>query len=605
MTAVTVIGAASSKIMRVLEPQEPYSVGLATRGAESGGLNAPGQHLAQMGTHVRFMSQHDGILATGQIDSGGLVLHAEILSTGADPQAGHNQRAFGRFYTPASVASQLASRAVAALGDLESLTSDGIDCIDPFCGDGRLVVAAMLAAQDRNLHFRQWRVTLWDLDADATAHAEHNVRTAAGQMGLDLELRTSSSDAFSQLGGHEGSFDLVITNPPWEALKPDRREMAHMDAEQTSAYIDALKAYDTALATALPLSQPSRKFSGWGTNLSRCGLELSMRLSRQGVGACAIVLPAAVLGDQTTRQLRVALFEQFAVRHVAHYPAEARLFAGVDQPFVTLVATSGGPTTSVTLERHGIDGLVCDSTELGLVLSEMENVGFRLPCEIPGDLMDTFAHLGSLPSIGSMENKAPGGLWMGRELDETGYAGYTHHEGSVPFVKGRMVARYAAPKECLFMREETRPLPESIRHSRIVWRDVSRRSQRRRMQATLLRAGAVTGNSLHVAYLRDDDEDRLLALLALLNSLPVELQVRSGLGTGHVSLGAVREVRIPSLDDRALVSDLAAMARRALAGHTEVDSQIETLVASLYGIDQSRMRRIERFCVDPYSDCSC
>ncbi|MDZ4178100.1 MAG: hypothetical protein U1E29_02525, partial [Coriobacteriia bacterium] len=316
------------------------------------------------------------------------------------------------------------------------------------------------------------------------------------------------------------------------------------------------------------------------------------------------VLPASILGDQTTHRLRAALFNGFAVQHVAHYPAEARLFAGVDQPFITLVASSGGPTTSTTLERRGRSGLVCDSTDLRLATSEMESLGFRLPCEVPGDLLDTLVHMGSLPSVGSMESKSHDGLWMGRELDETGYSNYTHYEGSVPFVKGRMVARYSAPKEyALYLRDDSRRPPESSCHARIAWRDVSRRSQRRRMQATLIPAGIVTGNSLHVAYFRDDDEGRLLALLALLNSLPVELQVRSGLGTGHVSLGAVREVRIPRLENRALVSELATMVRLALDGDVDADSRIETLVASLYGIARPTMLRVEEFCADPYSDC--
>jgi hypothetical protein len=48
----------------------------------------------------------------------------------------------------------------------------------------------------------------------------------------------NSQDAF-------GTYDIALTNPPWEALKPDRRELDQMDADSRDAFHKSLRHYDS------------------------------------------------------------------------------------------------------------------------------------------------------------------------------------------------------------------------------------------------------------------------------------------------------------------------------------------------------------------------
>ena len=83
------------------------------------------------------------------------------------------------------------------------------------------------------------------------------------------------------------------------------------------------------------------------------------------------------------------------------------------------------------------------------------------------------------------------------------------------------------------------------------------------MIGTIIPAGWVAGNSLHVAYYRDGDPVRLRALYAVLSSLVFEFQVRCRLATGHMSLGIVRSSRVPTLNDgwiRLLADERIALA---------------------------------------------
>jgi Alw26I/Eco31I/Esp3I family type II restriction m6 adenine DNA methyltransferase len=526
--------------------------------------------------------------------------HADLLSDKASTNLDHARRAFGRYYTPMTVAVRLAADLRAAASGTPRET---IDCIDPFCGDGRLICQLLTAFSGRIPEAPRWRIWLYDLDPVAAEEARRSVTAVAANLGLPCEISAEKRDAFSLLPEHAGQFDIVVTNPPWEALKPDRREMGSMTDSDRAAYLEALRHYDSSLAAKLPWSQPERKFSGWGTNLSRCGLELALRLVRPDSGSCGIVLPASVMNDQTSARLRRWMFQRFHVRRVAHYPAEARLFDGVDQPFITLLASSGRDGDGTVVDRYSPSGALCDSGTISLSPQALSALGYSLPCDVPNPLMQLLARWKDLAALGDLEGRAGEGLWMGRELDETGYSRFTGPVGTVPFIKGRMVQRYVAPVQFdLFIADPTLRLPQSTTHPRLTWRDVSRRSQRRRVQAAVIPRGPVTGNSLHVAFYRDDDEDRLLALLALINSLPVELQVRSGLGTGHVSLGVMRGVKVPSLDRPETVKRLASLARAAIDGRPDAERKVERAVAELYGMEPETMQLIERFCSNPYEN---
>src|SRR5438105_15355075 len=90
-------------------------------------------------------------------------------------------------------------------------------------------------------------------------------------------------------------------------------------------------------------------------------------------------------------------------------------------------------------------------------------------------------------------------------------------------------------------------IPVSASFCRLAWRDVARPNQTRRLHATLIPRNWVTGNSLNVAFFRDGNQQRLKALLAIMNSYVCEIKVRALLATAHISLGAVRRPHIPEL----------------------------------------------------------
>lgn len=494
------------------------------------------------------------------------------------------ERVAGRFYTHELIGRHLV-RSI-----LDQFTMDEqhvIRVAEPFCGDGRLVrwlLEEVRNCEAKTIGNKRFSIELWDSDQDAIQRAKTEIRAKANELQLDVRISAKAVDSFANIARNENKYDIVLTNPPWENLKPDRRELTSLSKSEADDYKAALKRRDAWLATEFPLSQPKKKFSGWGTNLSRCGTEAAFRLTKKN-GICGIVIPVSLLADQTSSRLRVWMYQNNQVKDLAYFVAEARLFENVDQPCATVTAVRSEPTKRPpkisSFDRNHKSKLhrlkVKD-------WKHVEGASYLIPLQFGPELVAVAARLNKFSKFKDLETKSASGMWAGREIDETGYRQYLSEEGDFLFAKGRMIKRYGIANEPTeYVSTKGPSIPPSANHHRLAWRDVSRPSQKRRIHATVIPPGWVAGNSLHVAYFRNDDLESLHALLAIVNSLVFEWLTRSNLATSHVSLGAVRKSPLPPLGKRDK-SKLAQLAKSSLRGNLQSINQIDVFVAKLYRI---------------------
>jgi Alw26I/Eco31I/Esp3I family type II restriction m6 adenine DNA methyltransferase len=346
------------------------------------------------------------------------------------------------------------------------------------------------------------------------------------------------------------------------------------------------------LASEFPTSQPSRRFAGWGTNLSRVGTEVALRLTADG-GVCGVVAPSSLLADATTAALRRWMLDEFALVDVTHWPAEARLFENVDVPCLSLVAVRGAEHRHTRLARIGADRTVEDEGDVELDKRWLSRRQYAVPVMHGAEGIRLLRKLDVHPTFAALEGRHEGGLWAGRELDETRRRDFTRPTGERPFVRSLHIGRLRRPAlpSDEFIDVSQRPVQGSADDTRLVWRDISRPSQKRRIHATLLPAGPVTGNSVSVAHFRDGNLPRLLALLGFVSSMPFELQVRSLLMTNHVSLSVMRAGRLPPLDGPA-AAQVAEVTYACLGGEPGAEARLERAAAEAYGLDHETWSRI-------------
>ncbi|MBN9382013.1 MAG: Alw26I/Eco31I/Esp3I family type II restriction adenine-specific DNA-methyltransferase [Chitinophagaceae bacterium] len=507
--------------------------------------------------------------------------HIEALRS-----SGHNisnkflNNSTGKFYTHFDIGSHITNALVTAIAE-RRIADKKIKVADPFAGDGRLIEWLINKWVEGDMPAVEWDVELWDINAEGLSIAEEKMQSLV-QKGIVLNYTTRTADAFKLSQTRQEAFDIVITNPPWELLKPDTRHLNELQDEFREEYINAVRKYDSFLSSHFPKAQPKRKFAGWGTNLSRVGLELSHLICKQD-GFIAIVIPASFFADDQSLALRTEILKQNELIDIAFFPAEARLFAKADVNSATFVYRKTLPAnTALRISLYNNEVKITSSDYFPPDGGLGGLAGNIIPISLTPDAIKVLNKITTdMPTWEDLETEEENGLWAGRELDETGRLNWLSDQGIGPkFMKGAMIDRYAITQTPVqYVNKANWTAPPSCEFERIAWRDVSRSSQKRRMIATLIPGNTVAGNSLNVAYFRDGDPSALRILLSIMNSLCFEFQLRSHLATGHISLTSIRKVCVPSKKGLLSYTILQNAVESVLKNEWIAEYTIEAIVA--------------------------
>jgi adenine-specific DNA-methyltransferase len=148
----------------------------------------------------------------------------------------------GRHYTPPELARFLARRGAAHLPPGRRLK-----ILDPACGDGELLLAAVAAAAEQGHEVGE--LAGLDLDADAVGRA----RTRLARVPAAVSLSVGDFTRAPGGGAPFGRFDLIITNPPYVRTQVLGAEVSRQLAArfQLQGRIDLTHAFVAALRQLL------------------------------------------------------------------------------------------------------------------------------------------------------------------------------------------------------------------------------------------------------------------------------------------------------------------------------------------------------------------
>ncbi|MDP2833091.1 MAG: ATP-binding protein [Pseudomonadota bacterium] len=370
---------------------------------------------------------------------------------------------------------------------------------------GDLDLSALKADIEQHKHEAQ--TTLNDLllaqwDAAGIRYEQATWDTAKCKEGRPAKRKLKTADIEVQRPFHwgfefddilhkHGGFDAIITNPPWEAFKPNAKEFFQEHSELVSKNKMAIEAFEKEQAKLLQdpairaawldylsrfphlnawfrnasqyanqVAQADGKKIVTDLNLYKLFLEQCVHLLRPG-GECGIVIPSGIYTDLGAKGLREMLFDENTVTGLFGFENRKTIFEGVHRSFKFVVLTfeKGGKTASFPAAFMRLD------------VEELSRFPAEGAIEIPVEVIkrlspDAYAvqefrnardvalaeKLFDYPMLGDAQ-ASDWRLDLRREFHMTDDAALYHAEfksGRLPLVEGKMIhqfdAAYAAPR---------------------------------------------------------------------------------------------------------------------------------------------------------------
>ena len=485
--------------------------------------------------------------------------------------------------TPSQVFEPLIEDVIASF-DLEG--RDTIRIVDPFCGDGRLVEALAkrldsIASEKFNIRVE---AALWDADAVILACADKAMAELSKSLAMPFTYVIEKCDAFFDKKAELGSYDICITNPPWASTKSLKKD-AFESAEEYKKYQALCNEYGGLLSKHYEEANAKATFGKGTVNLSRYGLALSMRLLNDN-GVCAIVMPSSFFADTSSERLRTTIFSKYALGNTRYYSAELKMFSGADQACVSCVLSRTEPETRPKVYSYTQCGS-CSFDFSPDVMRYSKDNGFIIPLGYSEEQLSVILKLYESPKLSDL-----GSVKLGREVDETRISERLCESSNYRFFKGFMIDCYSTsnkPEHVWYYDNSIAEIPDSANKEKVVWRDISRVSQTKRIRATLLPRFCVAGNSLGVATAENPIDLRVF--LGVLNSSIFEFLAKTVMTTNHVSAGTLKRIPFPAIKDEE-AKTVSHLVDKLLSNpdDEELRLMVDCIVGKAYQLDNSQYK---------------
>jgi hypothetical protein len=414
---------------------------------------------------------------------------------------------------------------------------------------------------------------------------------------------------FDEIINRRGGFDVILTNPPWEILKPQAKEFFAEHSDLVTKNKMTIKEFEKEQAKLLKkegvrdawleyqsrfphvsawfrsatqyknqISVVNGKKAGSDINLYKLFLEQCFSLLRLQ-GRCGIILQSGIYTDLGTKQLREMLFSQCQISSLFGLSNEKFVFENVHhaQKFCILVYEKGGQTDSFGAAfRINPREAVSPGNLRDFLNSPGEHVRLSVPLirRLSPDSLSVMEFKNEKDvSIAEKMLRFPllgekiGGKWnlvLRNEFHMTGDSALfktSPGEGRFPLYEGKMIHhfthRFSKPRYWVEEKEARSSILGRANDNgqkldyqgyRLGHRSVASNTNERTMIATLLPPNVFYGHSIN-ATPAADVPSQLLFTTAMLNSFVVDFSLRQRVSQ-NLTMFYIYQLPVPRLTEQ-------------------------------------------------------
>jgi Alw26I/Eco31I/Esp3I family type II restriction m6 adenine DNA methyltransferase len=391
-------------------------------------------------------------------------------------------------------------------------------------------------------------------------------------------------------------FDVVIGNPPWDAIKLNDNEFLRSIGAGEAATVAGLRSENAAIAATYKHysdiiegwkdwvsdgKQYEHQQGGRDRNKWRLATEVSWKLTQPN-GAMSLVVPGGIIADEGGYALKRWIFPEGEPGLFISFEKQNDVFTG-SQAFTVMDFRKGRPTRKL---GH-LEGLTTAEQLLSLPYVPAFLSIQAVETMSPGTLAIPSVRDDIDQSLLEKIHKHPliedaAAPWYATTVSYDYHMGndrrYFVEAGQIPLLEGKSIEQYeVVDLNRIQKRVAARRQSEPDGQYRIACADVAGTLDARRMLCTVLPHGYASGDNLNCFLVAGGNAERLF-LVGLLNSFIIEWRVRQIARSNHIKKFVLTQLPIP----RPSTTDVERIARLVAALIT-ADDRFNDLVPLLNG----------------------